>query len=63
MEQANDPVCWDLPVKVTYRIKNSMKGLNISISLSEPLLSLRQRADTVNTLLVLLLIPFYCSMK
>ncbi|KAK8793820.1 hypothetical protein WA171_002950 [Blastocystis sp. BT1] len=28
-----------------------MKGLNISISLSEPLLSLRQRADTVNTLL------------
>ncbi|KNB46273.1 zinc finger domain-containing protein [Blastocystis sp. subtype 4] len=36
------------------RIQNSMKGLNISISLSEPLLSLRQRADTVNTLLVMM---------
>lgn len=30
----------------------SMKGMKISIALSEPLLSLRQRSDTVNTLLV-----------
>lgn len=29
-----------------------MKGLRISIRLSEPLLSLRRRSDTVNTLLV-----------
>ena len=29
-----------------------MKGVHISIGLSQPLLSLRKRSDTINTLLV-----------
>ena len=47
-------MCWNMSVRMFSRIQNIMKGLNISISLSEPLLSLRQRADTVNTLLVMM---------
>ena len=33
-------------------MRSRMKGMDISISLSEPLLVLRQRSDTINTLLV-----------